>query len=629
MSFLPPPQIGGAGLLFAYEEVASILPLNLSVERQFLTRFASPFLFAPSTVHMRPICVKRLLAWTAWINVRHETDCMSNHFVRKKLHPVTARDDLPLSSSDAISCSPKVSVASNPETDLIRSKLARIQDGGPIRYMDMFAGCGGISLGFLTAGFTPVASVENDLWAARSHGANFGARSASGDQPAHHVPSDAVTETAESVFSGLNLKGATNQQIDVLVGGPPCQAFARVGRAKLREQARRREEVSANEAFLVDGRVSLWERYVAFIRATKPVALLMENVPDILNHGGNNVAELVSKSLAEEGYEVAYTLLNAAWYGVPQMRERMILVGFHRASGINPRFPAPTHHIELPSGYIGSKNAARRVLKMEGSDHHRWVADPRPTASPATSAAHALADLPPLYAQEMLRDGQVRRGAKDPSEPVDYITNEPSTAYSRLMREWFGFATNSTTGHVFRYLPRDYKIFAEVQPGWEYPEIHAHVECKIAEWLAHRRRCGLSTDGRNSDVRQFVASWRIPYDPTKFPNKWWKLRPDAPVRTLMAHLGKDSYSHIHFDSEQARPITIREAARLQSFPDGFVFKGSMNPAFKQIGNAVPPLFAYAIARAMRECLGAPRTPDMRVALFGLANSHIKTTEGAR
>lgn len=519
--------------------------------------------------------------------------------------------------------------ALNHDDKLIRSKLQRIRSGGEIRYMDMFAGCGGISLGFLTAGFTPVASVEMDPWAARSHGANFGARSAGGDRAAHHVPRDAVAETAETVFADLGLQGATDSQIDILVGGPPCQAFARVGRAKLREQARLRDEVTADQAFLVDGRVSLWERYVAFIRATKPVALLMENVPDILNHGGTNVAELVSKSLAEEGYDVAYTLLNSVWYGVPQMRERMILVGVHRSAGISPRFPVPTHHLVLPAGYTSSKNAARRVLKAEGSEHHRWIPDPAPDSPAATSAAEALADLPSLYAQEMLRTGAIGRGAKDPSKPVEYTTRKPTTAYSRLMREWQGFATRSTTGHVFRYLPRDYKIFAEIQPGWEYPQIHAYVEEKIATWLAARKRRGLPTSPRDPDVSAFITSWRIPYDPGKFPNKWWKLRADAPVRTLMAHLGKDSYSHIHFDSDQARTITVREAARLQSFPDGFVFKGSMNPAFKQIGNAVPPLFAYAIARGIRECLGAPETPDMRVALFDLKPSQIKTTEGTK
>jgi len=519
--------------------------------------------------------------------------------------------------------------ASTADDTLIRDKLQRIQQGGEIRYMDLFAGCGGISLGFLTAGFTPVASIEMDPWAAKSHGANFGSHSVGGDKEAHHSPRDAVTETADSVFDDLGLFGATAHQIDVLVGGPPCQAFARVGRAKLREQARLRDEVTADQAFLVDGRVSLWERYVAFIRATKPVALLMENVPDILNHGGTNVAELVSKSLAEEGYDVAYTLLNSAWYGVPQMRERMILIGVHRAAGVRPRFPVPTHHLVLPPGYISSKNAARRVLKAEGSAHHRWVPDPASDSPTATSATEALADLPPRFAMDLLRTGAIRRGAKDPSEAVAYTTVEPTTAYSRLMREWKGFATKSTTGHVFRYLPRDYKIFAEIEPGWEYPQVHAYVEQKIATWLANRKKRGLSTDPRNPDVSSYIMAWRIPYDPGKFPNKWWKLRSDSPVRTLMAHLGKDSYSHIHFDSEQARTITVREAARLQSFPDGFVFKGSMNPAFKQIGNAVPPLFAYAIARGILECLGAPATPDMRVTLLDLKPLRIKTTEGTK
>jgi DNA (cytosine-5)-methyltransferase 1 len=93
-----------------------------------------------------------------------------------------------------------------------------------------------------------------------------------------------------------------------------------------------------------------------------------------------------------------------------------------------------------------------------------------------------------------------------------------------------------------------------------------------------------------------------PYDVGKFPNRWWKLESDQPVRTLMAHIGKDTYSHIHWDSDQGRTISVREAARLQGFPDGFVFEGTMNPAFRQIGNAVPPLMAAAIAEVMLETL---------------------------
>jgi DNA (cytosine-5)-methyltransferase 1 len=93
-----------------------------------------------------------------------------------------------------------------------------------------------------------------------------------------------------------------------------------------------------------------------------------------------------------------------------------------------------------------------------------------------------------------------------------------------------------------------------------------------------------------------------PYDPTKFPNRWWKLKRNFPVRTLMAHIGKDTYSHIHYDGEQARTISVREAARFQGFPDGFRFEGTMNPAYRQIGNAVPPLMANALAEVIRSAL---------------------------
>ena len=511
---------------------------------------------------------------------------------------------------------------------LIQNKLQRIQRGMPLRYMDLFAGCGGISLGFLTAGFSPIASVEIDSHAAASHGMNFGKRSLIGDHFGHHKARDVTKEDPASIFVELGIHGPVDDQVDVLVGGPPCQAFARVGRAKLRKEAQRRQEDTADFAFLVDGRVNLWQRYVHFIRETKPIALLMENVPDILNHGGKNVAELVAKSLSEEGYEVAYTLLNSSWYGVPQTRERMILIGYHRETGIQPTFPKPTHHVLLPQGYEGTKNTARQVVMNSGSNHHRYVADPDASLPPATTAAEALADLPPIYALDAHERGELKRGFKDPSEPVRYATSKPTTPYSRLMREWSDFATKSeTTGHVIRFLPRDYKIFAEIEEGWEYPEIHAYVEKKIAHWLASRKRRGLTTDGRDPEVRDYIKAWRIPYDPSKFPNKWWKLSAGKPVRTLLAHLGKDSYSHIHYDSRQARTISVREAARLQSFPDGFVFAGSMNPALKQIGNAVPALFAYAIAMSVRTSLGAPKVADIRVDLLGLNQKLVSTTSG--
>jgi DNA (cytosine-5)-methyltransferase 1 len=139
-------------------------------------------------------------------------------------------------------------------------------------------------------------------------------------------------------------------------------------------------------------------------------------------------------------------------------------------------------------------------------------------------------------------------------------------------------------------------------PGDEYPKAHEIAEILFQEQLRARRRSGEHMRKGSQAWKDLRRSIVPPYRVEVFPNKWWKLDAEEPSRTLMAHLGKDGYSHIHYDSEQARTISVREAARLQSFPDGFVFNGSMNTAFKQIGNAVPPLMAYEIARALNRAI---------------------------
>lgn len=508
----------------------------------------------------------------------------------------------------------------------IRRKIARLRAGNPPRFMDLFAGCGGISLGFATAGYELVASVELDPWAAESHGANFAAISHGKNSQAHFKARDITREDPASIFRDLGVSGPVDGTVDVLVGGPPCQAFARVGRAKLRHEAHRREEDDADIAFLVDGRVNLWQRYLHYVRQTKPLALLMENVPDILNHGGKNVAETVAEHLRKEGYLIRYTLLNASWFGVPQTRERMFLIGVHESLDVDVVFPKPTHFTVLPAGYGGARATARKLipklieLNAESEHSHCWISDPSEEEGlpPATTAGEALADLPPIYALDLLERGKISRGRKDPAEPVFYTSRKPTTAWSRLMRHWPEFdAGGNTTGHVIRYLPRDYKIFRMMEEGWEYPEVWRFVEKKRLQLMNKRWRKGESKSPDSAEMQAFIKDWTLPYDPGKFPNKWWKLYRDKPVRTLMAHLSKDSYSHIHFDSKQARTISVREAARLQSFPDGFVLRGSMNPAFRQIGNAVPPLVAYAIAMEVRAMIGCQPIPDIRKKLLGL------------
>jgi DNA (cytosine-5)-methyltransferase 1 len=172
--------------------------------------------------------------------------------------------------------------------------------------------------------------------------------------------------------------------------------------------------------------------------------------------------------------------------------------------------------------------------------------------------------------------------------------NAKISPYAAMMRQWPGFESDGgVIDHAIRFLPRDHLVFKEMRPGAEYPEAHA-----TADRIARRAAEKLGLREGSKPYNDLYASIVPPYDVSKFPNRWWKLRPDYPVRTLMAHIGKDTYSHIHWDSEQARTISVREAARLQGFPDGFRFSGTMNPAFRQVGNAVPPLMAAAIAKIM-------------------------------
>jgi DNA (cytosine-5)-methyltransferase 1 len=146
-------------------------------------------------------------------------------------------------------------------------------------------------------------------------------------------------------------------------------------------------------------------------------------------------------------------------------------------------------------------------------------------------------------------------------------------------------------------------------PGSEYPAAHA-VATRLFDEEARRRAL---VEGSTA-YRQLHRGMVPPYRLDTFPNRWWKMRADFPARTLMAHLGKDCYSHIHYDSAQGRTISVREAARLQSFPDGFIFCGTMNPAFRQIGNAVPPIMAYAMALTIKESFNkAITTPALDIA----------------
>jgi DNA (cytosine-5)-methyltransferase 1 len=480
-------------------------------------------------------------------------------------------------------------------TDSVGRKLARLRAGGRPRVLDLFSGCGGLSLGFKAAGFQPQAAVEFDADAARSHGVNF-----HHGEPRHCRARDIVTTHPEDLAAELDL-GPVADAFDVIVGGPPCQAFARVGRPKLRE-------VDAHpQAFRHDPRARLYQEYLRYVDAFQPLAVLIENVPDVLNHGGQNIAEEICEVLTKKGYTCGYTLLNAAFYGVPQMRERMFLFACRREIVTQIVFPQPTHGLVLPPGYDRSRAVALKALSALAGKAHRYTE--APVASPdlpgAVTAEQALQDLPPIYARQQLASGTLRRGARRLDQPAPYRRLDILSVYARLMRGWPGFEAplEGVKDHAIRYLPRDYALFARMNPGDQYPQAYQHARDMLDERIAALRQQGRVVRAGSAEYEGLQSAIVPPYDPGKFPNKWRKMWRDQPARTLMAHLGKDSYSHIHYDSEQARTISVREAARLQSFPDGFVFCGTMNPAFRQIGNAVPPLMAKALASTLARMLG--------------------------
>jgi len=482
----------------------------------------------------------------------------------------------------------------------ITRKIDRLRSGASPRVLDLFAGCGGISLGFKSAGFDLCAAIELDPVAAASHALNFYPH-LDADEKIRHAQSRDIVRTEPHPFMLEMGFPEPEEAIDVIVGGPPCQAFARVGRAKLREVAEH------PHAFIKDPRSDLYLRYLEFIKQLKPVAILVENVPDVLNHGGHNIYEEICEVLEDLGYTCRYTLLNSVHYGVPEMRERAFLIGY--AAGVSEEvvFPEPTHRHVLPKGYEGSRQVALKYLPENGrkrlpEDTSRFLPTPegKSTLLPAVTAKDALRDLPPIT--DHLK-GKLKKGPRRFDRLCPYDENRQITDYGRLMRSWPGFENaEGIYDHVIRFLPRDYAIFARMRPGDQYPEAFRAAVELFNEKLAALQAKGKAPARGTREYQQLWDATVPPYDPGKFPNKWRKMEADQPARTLMAHLGKDSYSHIHYDSRQARTISVREAARLQSFPDGFIFIGPMNPGFRQIGNAVPPLMAKALAEVILKTL---------------------------
>jgi DNA (cytosine-5)-methyltransferase 1 len=443
-----------------------------------------------------------------------------------------------------------------------------------------------MALGLVRAGFLCVGAVESDAKAAETFRRNLGSTI---PDPALLAlgPRDGDIRHVDfrSWLERLNPLG--HDGVDLVAGGPPCQAFSRVGRGKLNHLRR--------GGFLTDRRNRLWGEFFRAVRELSPRAFLIENVPGMLHHGGTNVAESLCLAGEDHGYRVRCAVLNAAAFGVPQTRERLFILGLRSDLGIEPRFPAGDRRVMLTAGHL-----AAHPWKADLFEHPRFFQGmllPEAGDKRAVSTGEALGDLPPF--RDHLRPGyRARRTC--PSIP--YRRGAPSR-YAKAMRSWPGFESTGVTDHVCKATPRDYATFAAMAPGDRYPQALAIAKRRYRSSLS--RWCAAGHVGRKPRRAAFVP----PYREDVFPEKWRKLVEDQPTWTVTAHLAKDTYSHIHYDSEQARMISVREAARLQSFPDGYMFVGNIGDAFRQIGNAVPPLLALALGRQIVTLLSEVTSPE--------------------
>jgi DNA (cytosine-5)-methyltransferase 1 len=446
-------------------------------------------------------------------------------------------------------------------------------------FVDLFCGAGGLSLGFHAAGCRLVAAVDEDGQAVATLQHNFS-----------RLQPDALPQVIEGDAGDIEALGLKDPP-DILVGGPPCQAFSLIGRAKLNSLS--------EEGFRGDPRNKLYLHFLGAVERWKPRAVVMENVPGMLSVDGENHADDVAADLAALSYRVAYVLLNAAWFGVPQFRERVFFVGIRRDLGLDPPAFVATHAAELPAGYLGRQTGSPLFLPFV--EHFEARLSPARAARPATTVAEGLEDLPILVAH--------LHGHREDRLPVAPYRGAARSDYALLMRNWPGFQPiGGVTSHQFRHNPRDYETFKRMRPGDCYPEALRIAKERLEERLQLEREAGCAVppgSDREKELRKRIVP---PYPEEVFRQKWRKLDPDRPAWTIPAHLSKDSYSHIHYDSNQARTITIREAARLQSFPDAFEFHGNMGEQFRQVGNAVPPLVAWVVASAVLKTLGVVAVP---------------------
>lgn len=392
-------------------------------------------------------------------------------------------------------------------------------------FVDLFAGCGGLSEGFYRSGFEALAHVEINKFACetlRARMRHYGYKRPEEEVVEHDITAPDIIQCIDRAVAG--------REVDVIIGGPPCQAYSTAGRARDPDGMKK------------DPRNFLFENYVRILNHYKPKFFVFENVTGILTASinGRSIIKQVFGALGKY-YNLVDSLdcvvLNSVNYGVPQQRKRVIIFGVRKDIDV----PIQDLYDGVVKTHYGPEDDSVMQAKLK-----KYV-----------SVRDAIAEFPPLH-----------QGEGKKSVPFRY-----SFGNDFLMR-----IGSESLHELHDHVCRKHNAMDVVR----YSEMSRH-HWTFTQLLENR------PDLHHERARLFGNSYVV---------QFW----DEPARTIIAHLVKDGNQFIHPDPNQGRTLTVREAARLQSFPDDFEFAGSRGDQFRQIGNAVPPLFAEALAQSLKKAL---------------------------
>jgi len=412
--------------------------------------------------------------------------------------------------------------------------------------LDLFSGAGGLTEGFIQADFNFIAHVEMNPDAAKSlqtrilfhqlresghldiyrkYMKNYAAPEARSqfllDCIEHGIDDNSVInreitfenrdEIAETIQSRLN---KINGHIDIIIGGPPCQAYSMM---------RRWEQIQKDYQ---DPKGFLYQQYLYFLNKFHPRVFVFENVPGLQSMNSGKRCNDIISGLTDAGYNVDMKILHASDFGVLQERKRIIFIGWR---------------------------------KPEKHDFPEFEKHP----SKATIRDLLLQDLPSLQAGE----GEIVQEYN--AKPNEYLKKSGLRAPDMdIILHHISRANSDQDREIYRYA--------------------------IRAWNEGKRM-------RYTDLPEELQSHK---NKSSFLDRFKVVNPDGYSHSVVSHLSKDGHYFIHPDINQARSITVREAARIQSFPDDYIFEGSRTSQFIQIGNAVPPLMAKGLAEKIRDMLSS-------------------------